>query len=169
MGPDAQAPGLTNYYTSGTRMYNITSEPLEFTTGRGQGVACGAVVGGSSAVNGMFFGRGAAEDYDAWVWAAGEDHEDAYGREWGWDNVYPFFQKSVTFHPPDERMQEDYQMTYDLKAFGGDTPIHSSYAPFQWGSTSEFYGPFTQAPGTFSPIQSLVFFPPFSFMDETLR
>jgi len=135
MGPDAQQPGNVDY-PSGTRMYNITSQPLVHLHGRGNPVACGSVVGGSSAVNGMFFDRGSAEDYDAWVLSAG-DEADEYAREWGWDNIYPFFQKSVTFHPPDERMQEEYGMTYDNAAYGGDTPIHSSYAPFQWPTTSK--------------------------------
>ncbi|SPN99988.1 related to alcohol oxidase [Cephalotrichum gorgonifer] len=133
-GPDAREPFVPEY-RSGTRMYNITSAPLVHTTGRPANVACGCVVGGSSAVNGMFFDRGSAEDYDSWVWAAGEDHEAEYAREWGWDNIYPFFQKSVTFHPPDERMQEEYKMTYDMAAWGGDTPIHASYPPFQWPGT----------------------------------
>ncbi|CAI4211169.1 unnamed protein product [Parascedosporium putredinis] len=110
-GPDAQQAGAIDY-PSGTRI----------------------VVGGSSAVNGMFFDRGSADDYDAWVRCAG-DEADEYAREWGWDNIYPFFQKSVTFHPPSEKMQEEYGMTYDMAAYGGDTPIHSSYAPFQWPTT----------------------------------
>lgn len=93
----------------------------------------GAVVGGSSAVNGMFFDRGSAEDYDSWVTVAGEwasDFED----EWGWENILPYFRKSVTFHPPSEEMAEEYGMTADAEAaYGGSTPIHSSYAPYQWG------------------------------------
>ena len=133
-GPDARQP-FEAEYPAATRMYNITSEPLVHTHNRSNPVACGSVVGGSSAVNGMFFDRGSAEDYDSWVWAAGPDHEDEYAREWGWDNIYPFFRKSVTFHPPDERMQEEYGMTYDLDAWGGDTPVHASFAPFQWPGT----------------------------------
>lgn len=136
-GPDARLP-FTPEYRAGTRMYNITSAPLEYLHGRGSPVATGSVVGGSSAVNGMFFDRGSAEDYDSWVWAAGEEHEEQYASEWGWDGIYPFFRKSVTFHPPDERMQSEYGMTYDLEAWGGDTPVHASFAPFQWPGTGRF-------------------------------
>lgn len=137
-GPDARLP-FTPEYLPGTRMYNITSAPLEYLHGRGNRVAAGCVVGGSSAVNGMFFDRGAAEDYDSWVWAAGEEHEEEYRGEWGWDGIYPFFKKSVTFHPPDDRMQKEYGMTYDLDAWGGDTPIHASFAPFQWPGTGKSF------------------------------
>ena len=98
----------------------------------------GAVVGGSSAVNGMFFDRGSAEDYDSWVSAAGEWADDFEG-EWGWENSLPYFKKSVTFHPPSGEMESEYGMTADVEAaYGGETPIHSSYAPYQWGVQREF-------------------------------
>lgn len=98
----------------------------------------GAVVGGSSAVNGMFFDRGSAEDYDSWVSVAGEWAGDFEG-EWGWENILPYFKKSVTFHPPSEEMAEEYGMTADVEAaYGGSTPIHSSYSPYQWGVQRKF-------------------------------
>lgn len=151
-GPDARQ-NAEQEYPAGTRMYNITSEPLIHTHGRSQGVAAGSVVGGSSAVNGMFFDRGSAEDYDSWVWAAGPDHEEEYAAEWGWDGIYPFFRKSVTFHPPDERMQEEYNMTYDMAAWGGDTPIHASFAPFQWPGTVAVWNAWRTIPGVEFPTE----------------
>lgn len=89
-------------------------------------------------MNGMVFMRGSAEDYDAWVWAAGEEHEEKFAAEWGWDNLLPYFRKSVTFEPPTEKMVEEYNMTYDVEAaYGGTTPIWSSYRPFNWPATSK--------------------------------
>ena len=32
---------------------------------------------------------------------------------------------------------EEYGMTYDLDAWGGDAPIHASFAPFQWPGTGK--------------------------------
>lgn len=119
-------------------MYNASSVPQSGLDGGRKPVPAGAVVGGSSAVNGMFFDRGTAEDYDSWVWAAGEEHESEYASEWGWDNMLPAFKKSVTFHPPTDEMQQEYGITYDVEAaYGGDTPIHSSYRPFQWPTQRE--------------------------------
>ena len=119
-------------YPSATRYYNITSIPQPGLANGRKAAMAGAVVGGSSAVNGMFFDRGSAEDYDIWVRAAGE-WSDAFAEEWGWDNILPYFKKSVTFHPPSEEMAEQYGMTADVEAaYGGSTPIHSSYAPYQW-------------------------------------
>lgn len=123
---------------SATRYYNVTTVPQPGLNNRTRTVPAGCVVGGSSAVNGMIFDRGSAEDYDSWVWAAGPEHEEEYAEEWGWDNLLPYFKKSVTFHPPDERMEDEYGITYDVEAaYGGETPIHSSYAPFQWPAQSK--------------------------------
>jgi choline dehydrogenase-like flavoprotein len=132
-GPPSRRTQGPEYYPTATRYYNITSQPLPGLYNRTMAVIAGCVVGGSSAVNGQFFGRGSAEDYDAWVWAAGKTHEAEFGREWGWENILPWFRKSVTFHPPTPEVAAEYEMTYSIEeAYGGSTPIHSSYPPFQW-------------------------------------
>jgi choline dehydrogenase-like flavoprotein len=125
---------IKDEYPAATRTYNLTSIPQMGLNGTGKSLLCGSVVGGSSAINGMFFDRGSAEDYDAWVWAAGEAHRAEYEKEWGWKNILPWFRKSVTFHPPSEEMVQKYGITYDTEAaYGnGSTPIHSSYAPYLW-------------------------------------
>lgn len=130
--------GPSDEYPGATRFYNLTSVPQPGLGGTTPPLFAGAVVGGSSAVNGMFFMRGSAEDYDAWVWAAGEEHEEAFAAEWGWDNILPYFKKSVTFTPPTEEMVREYNITYDVEAaYGGTAEIHSSYRPFHWPATSE--------------------------------
>jgi choline dehydrogenase len=44
--------------------------------------------------------------------------------------------QSVTFTEPSAELAEEYGYTWDLSAYGGSTPIHSSYPPFQWGDHS---------------------------------
>jgi choline dehydrogenase-like flavoprotein len=73
-------------------MYNLTYVPQVGLNGRAGPVAAGAIVGGGSAVNGMFFDRGSAADYDAW--------EQLGNPGWGWKDLLPYFKKSVTFTPP---------------------------------------------------------------------
>lgn len=132
------ASGPPDVYPTGTRMYNISSVPQTGLDNTPKRLAAGSVVGGSSAVNGMVFMRGSAEDYEAWVWAAGEEHEEEFAAEWGWDNLLPYFKKSVTFEPPTEEMVEKYNITYDVEAaYGGTTPVWSSYRPFNWPATSK--------------------------------
>lgn len=48
-------------------------------------ISTGAVVGGSTAVNGMFFDRGAAEDYDNWAKLGNPG--------WDWEGILPYFRK----------------------------------------------------------------------------
>jgi choline dehydrogenase-like flavoprotein len=43
------------------------------------------VVGGGTVVNGMFFNRGSAGDYEAW--------ENLGNPEWGWEGLLPYFKK----------------------------------------------------------------------------
>ena len=69
-------------------LFNYTSVPQPGLNNRTSTVYAGAVVGGGSAVNGMFLDRGAAEDYDNW---------EALGNEgWGWDGLFPYFKKVST-------------------------------------------------------------------------
>lgn len=86
-GDDAVlVPGLLN----NTRyVYNITSVPQRGLDNNTFTVPAGAVVGGGTAVNGMFFDRGSAPDYDAWVKLGNPG--------WGWNELLPYFKK-VTLH-----------------------------------------------------------------------
>lgn len=51
-------------------------------------VQAGQVLGGSSAVNGMFFDRGSKFDYDAWNDVAGGGKD-----KWDWKGILPYFKK----------------------------------------------------------------------------
>ena len=55
----------------------------------------GAVVGGGTVVNGMFFNRGSAADYDAW--------ERLGNPGWGWKDLLPYFKK-VSFPSAEEQL-----------------------------------------------------------------
>jgi choline dehydrogenase-like flavoprotein len=91
-------------------------------------VAIGKVVGGSSAVNGMFFDRGSQLDYDNW-----DQLQTDRSIDWSWAGIYPFFKKSVTFTPPPEAVANKFNYTWNASIYGDVTPIHSSYPPFLWG------------------------------------
>ncbi|KAK3374663.1 GMC oxidoreductase-like protein [Podospora didyma] len=95
-------------------------------------VKVGQLVGGSSAVNGQFFDRGSRFDYDAWTEAGGHEFRSS-DIKWDWHGLLPYFKKSVTFTKPSAELVQKYGYTWDIPAaYGGSTPIHSSFSPFQW-------------------------------------
>lgn len=65
---------------------NYQSVPQKGLNGRESPVYTGAVVGGGSVVNAMFFHRGSKADYDTW--------EDLGNPGWNWDNLLTYFKKA---------------------------------------------------------------------------
>jgi len=66
----------------------VLSQPDPTRQNRTEPWSRGKVLGGSSAINGMVFIRGAATDFDAW--------ERAGATGWGWREVLPMFQRLET-------------------------------------------------------------------------
>lgn len=64
---------------------NYQSVPQPGLDGRSSPVYTAAVVGGGTVVNGMFFTRGSAGDYDAW--------EKLGNPGWAWKDLLPYFKK----------------------------------------------------------------------------
>ena len=68
---------------------NYQSVPQAGLDGRSSPVYSPTVVGGGTVVNGMFFNRGSAGDYDAW---------EALGNPgWSWAGLLPYFKKVSRF------------------------------------------------------------------------
>ncbi|KIM21071.1 GMC oxidoreductase [Serendipita vermifera MAFF 305830] len=116
--------------------YNLTSIPQSAGENRTFFVQAGCVVGGGSAVNGMFFDRGSAGDYNLW--------RDLGNPGWGWDDLLPYFKKSETFHPPDSATVEDFGVTYNMSVRGTSGPIHASYPPFLYPAVKNFQAAFKE-------------------------
>ena len=66
-------------------LYNVSSIPQPYLANRSIGLYAGAVVGGGSAVNGMFLDRGSALDYDYW--------ERLGNPGWNFAGMLPYFKK----------------------------------------------------------------------------
>ena len=77
---------FTRLLTHPTLNWRRVSEPVPGLGGRRMPFPAGKVLGGSSAINGMVYIRGQAEDYDAW--------RDAGNAGWGWDDVLPYFRQA---------------------------------------------------------------------------
>ena len=68
--------------------WGYMSAPDPNLDGRAQPIPRGRLLGGSSAINGTMYIRGAAADYDAW--------RDAGHAGWGYDDLLPLFRRSET-------------------------------------------------------------------------
>lgn len=82
--PSAMVPGLLDSDNS-PYQFNITSTPQQGLNNRTYPVIAAAVVGGGTVINGLFFNRGSALDYDAW--------EELGNPGWGWEGLLPYFRK----------------------------------------------------------------------------
>ena len=77
----------------------------------------GKVIGGSGAINGQIFIRGAAEDFDTWaIWG---------NKEWSFDRVLPYFRK----------IEKDRDFQDDSHGSQGPLPVHrhprEAWLPYQ--------------------------------------
>ncbi|CAK1595684.1 unnamed protein product [Parnassius mnemosyne] len=79
------------YLTAESRLdWNYTSESTQYSQchkGRVLHHTSGKVLGGSSSVGYMFYGRGSPFDYQMWATVANDS-------TWNWDGVFPYFLKS---------------------------------------------------------------------------
>lgn len=84
----------------------------------------GKVLGGSSAINGMFAVRPSQVEVEAWQsLISGQDGAD----NWSWDSFYAAMEKSETFTAPTSDIQATAGITYDASVHGTAGPIHYSY------------------------------------------
>jgi choline dehydrogenase-like flavoprotein len=127
-GPLAQDDSFMPLYNTPAAefMYNLTSVPQGSVNNRTFPVANGAVVGGGSTVNGQFFDRGSAEDYNNWAKFPGND-------DWGWNGLFPYFKKSSAIAPPTATMEE-WGITYDPSAYSSDGPVVGAYPDYQYAT-----------------------------------
>ncbi|KAF9895282.1 hypothetical protein FE257_000185 [Aspergillus nanangensis] len=117
--PSINIPGRYGE-TLGTR-YDWQFETTDQPGLAGRKLPCprGKVLGGTSALNFMAWNRGNREDYDAW--------RELGNVGWGWEDVLPSFQKSETFHPPDDAHQQRYHSRYLADVHGLDGPLHTTH------------------------------------------
>ncbi|KAM6508195.1 hypothetical protein FALCPG4_018077 [Fusarium falciforme] len=90
--------------------WKITTAPQSQLGGRSILYSQGKTLGGSTARNGMAYQRGPVSSYQMWAETVGDD-------SYSWTKLLPFFQKSVTFTPPDVSLRGGPAVAYDSKAF----------------------------------------------------
>ena len=81
--------GYAKLITNPAVNWLYASEPEAQTNGRKLPVPRGRLLGGSSAINGMAFVRGQAQDFDTWAQMG--------NRGWSYEEVLPFFKRMETY------------------------------------------------------------------------
>lgn len=82
----------------------------------------GRVLGGSSAVNGLYLVRPSSLEVNAWSTLAGEN-----GSAWDWEALFAAMKKSETFTPPPDSIRAEGNINYDAASHGTTGPLHYSY------------------------------------------
>ncbi|OBZ73613.1 Pyranose dehydrogenase 1 [Grifola frondosa] len=97
----------------------------------------GKVLGGCSALNGMYNVRPSQVEVDAWA-----NMIDG-GDKWNWDSMLAAMKKSETFTPPTDLVKAEANILYDASSHGTSGPLHVSYPGYMlpivgnWTSTLE--------------------------------
>jgi choline dehydrogenase len=86
--------GYVRLITNPTANWLYSSEPEPNTKGRKLPVPRGKLLGGSSAINGMAFVRGQAQDFDSWAQMGNQG--------WSYDDVLPFFKRMEHYEGGDD-------------------------------------------------------------------
>ncbi|KAF6745166.1 hypothetical protein DFP72DRAFT_1091743 [Ephemerocybe angulata] len=92
-GPDTagvleiEVPGLIGQINASIYNWNYVSTPQPGLNGRTIGVPGGLGLGGSSAINGMAYSRGAGDDYDNWARPLTGD------TRWRWNALWPYIKR----------------------------------------------------------------------------
>src|SRR5712672_494655 len=81
--------GYARLLTNPAANWLYASEPEANTNGRKLPVPRGRLLGGSSAINGMAFVRGQAQDFNSWAQMG--------NRGWSYDDVLPFFRRMESY------------------------------------------------------------------------
>ncbi|EKM50834.1 uncharacterized protein PHACADRAFT_264347 [Phanerochaete carnosa HHB-10118-sp] len=81
----------------------------------------GKVLGGSSALNGMYAVRPSKLEVDAWgAMIPGGD-------KWNWNSLFANMKKSENFTAPSQEIQQEGNIMYDPSSHGTSGPVHVSY------------------------------------------
>ncbi|KAH9853236.1 GMC oxidoreductase [Lenzites betulinus] len=84
----------------------------------------GKVLGGSSAMNGMYHIRPSKIEVDTWAGLIGDNDK------WNWDALFTNMITSETFTPPSSDVQAAGNIMYNASSRGTNGPIHATYPGF---------------------------------------
>ncbi|CAG8114867.1 unnamed protein product [Penicillium nalgiovense] len=95
----------------------------------------GKVLGGSSAINGLYMTRPGEAEVNAWKDMLGDmDGAD----NWSWDSFYAALKKSETFTPPTDGVIDEAGIVWNASHHGTDGPIHTTYPDYTFPEVGDW-------------------------------
>nr|ODN96743.1 glucose oxidase [Cryptococcus depauperatus CBS 7855] len=85
----------------------------------------GKGLGGSGAINGLFWGRASSAEYDAWATLNPNGNE-----KWNWEEMNKYIKKSENFTAPSADVQKKFGMVIDPSAHGDSGPIQTGLCEY---------------------------------------
>lgn len=92
----------------------------------------GKVLGGSSAINGLYYVRPSAKQQNLWADLIG-DHDT-----WGWDSMHNAMKKSQHFVGPKASIQKKNHIEYNTDSHGTNGPIYTSWPGYTYPPVGAF-------------------------------
>lgn len=122
------SPAGTFYRTAtGTQYdYQYDTVPQAHLDGRTRRWPRGKVLGGSTAINGLYLVRASEREHNSWAQLGGSSTSGT----WGWPNFLDNMKKSEAFSPPDANIGFD--IPYDASSHGTQGPVHHTWSAQQY-------------------------------------
>lgn len=86
----------------------------------------GKVLGGSSAMNGMYSVRPSQIELDAWA-SLSAPGDDSAKSKWGWQAMLAAMKKNEIFVPPSTSVQQAANIEYNVSSHGSSGPVYNSF------------------------------------------
>ncbi|TIA89330.1 hypothetical protein E3P99_02117 [Wallemia hederae] len=93
----------------------------------------GKGLGGSGAINGLFWCRASTPEYDAWNTLNPDSPID-----WGWDEMQKYMKKSETLHKPTQEQIDNFHISFNEDDHGSDGPIQVGWPYFIYDSVKHW-------------------------------
>ncbi|KAF7770784.1 CAZyme family AA3 [Agaricus bisporus var. burnettii] len=138
IGPDSvDIPAETYFKTVFHSQYDWGYEtvPQPAAAGRKAYWPRGKLLGGSSAINGMYLIRPHQTEVNAWHDLI-SSQPDAH--EWTWDNFFGALKKSETFTPPTDDTVKTAGIQWNADSHGTSGPVHATYPGYMVPSTQNW-------------------------------
>lgn len=101
--------------------WNYVSSPQVYVNNRVMTQPRGKVLGGCTAVNGLYYVHASKLEYDSWAGLVDE------GSTWNWENARNYIKKAETFVPPASDVAATANILYDSSSHGSNGPVWASY------------------------------------------